>query len=129
MRMAVDGYLAFVHGFEQGRLRLGRGAVDLIGQQHIGEHRARLKLELLLHRGVHRNSKHIGRQHVAGELETLERAIQRAGQSMGQRGLAHSWNTFNEQVPARQHGDQSEPDHLIIAANDLAKRLFQRRSA
>jgi hypothetical protein len=39
VRTAVDGHLAFVHGFQQRRLRLGRGAIDLVGQQEIGEDR------------------------------------------------------------------------------------------
>ncbi len=38
---AADGDLAFLHGFEQGGLRLGRRAVDLVGQDDVGEQRAR----------------------------------------------------------------------------------------
>ena len=36
-----------VHGFEQRRLRLGRRAIDLVGQQEMREHRTRLELEFL----------------------------------------------------------------------------------
>ena len=72
MRLAVERDLAFVHGFEQCRLRFGRSAVDLIGQQNVGKHRAGFEFELLLDRGIYRDSEHIGRQHVAGELEPLK---------------------------------------------------------
>ena len=50
VRVRVDRDLAFVHGFEQRGLRLGRGAVDFVGQQHVGEDRAALEFELLLDR-------------------------------------------------------------------------------
>jgi hypothetical protein len=42
---AVDGHLALVHGFEQRGLRLGRGAVDLVRQEKVGEDGAGLELE------------------------------------------------------------------------------------
>ena len=37
---AADGDLAFLHGFEQGGLRLGRRAVDFVGEDDVGEQRA-----------------------------------------------------------------------------------------
>jgi hypothetical protein len=42
---AGDG--ALLHGFEQRRLRLGRGAVDLVGQHQVGEDRALLEAQRL----------------------------------------------------------------------------------
>ncbi len=39
-----DGDLVLLHRLEQRRLRLGRRAVDLVGQNHVGEHRARDEL-------------------------------------------------------------------------------------
>ena len=38
---AADGDLPFLHGFEQGGLRLRRRAVDFVGENHVGEQRAR----------------------------------------------------------------------------------------
>ncbi len=35
----------FLHGFEHGRLRLGRGAVDFVRQDQVGENRARAGTE------------------------------------------------------------------------------------
>ena len=40
-RLAADGHLAFLHGFEQRGLRFGRRAVDFVGENQIGENRAR----------------------------------------------------------------------------------------
>jgi hypothetical protein len=45
--MRVDGDLAFVHGLEQRGLCFGRGAIDLVGQQDVGENRAALEFEFL----------------------------------------------------------------------------------
>ena len=42
------GYRAFLHRFEQRRLRLGRGAVDFVGQHEIGEYRPGLKTQILM---------------------------------------------------------------------------------
>ena len=39
MRLAVDGYLTLFHRFEQRGLSFGRRAIDLIGQQQVGEDR------------------------------------------------------------------------------------------
>ena len=38
----ADGDLALLHGFEQGALHLGRGAVDFVGEDEVGEERAAL---------------------------------------------------------------------------------------
>ena len=40
MRLIVHGHLFFRHRLQQGRLDLGTGAVDLVGQHHVGEERA-----------------------------------------------------------------------------------------
>ena len=36
----ADGDLLLLHGLQQGALHLGRGAVDLVGQDQVGEDRA-----------------------------------------------------------------------------------------
>ena len=59
VRVGVDGDLAFVHGFEQRGLRFGRGAVDFVGQQEVGEDRSALELKLLLEGIVDGNAKHV----------------------------------------------------------------------
>ncbi len=41
VRVALDGHLPLLHRLEQRGLRLRRRAVDLVGQQHVGEHRTR----------------------------------------------------------------------------------------
>ena len=123
--MYVNGDLPVIHGFEQSGLRLGRRAVDLVGKQDIGEDRATLEFELLLDGGVDGNAKDIGGKHVAGELDSLKAAIQGTREGLAQRGFANSRDAFDEQVSAREDGDQGEPDNVVFAAYDLAQRDFQ----
>ncbi len=40
VHLAAGGDLPLLHRFEHGGLRLGRRAVDLVGQEHVGEERA-----------------------------------------------------------------------------------------
>ncbi len=46
--MPLDAYLSFGHRLQQRALHLGAGAVDLVGQQHLGEDGAGVKGEVLL---------------------------------------------------------------------------------
>ena len=54
------------------RLGLRRGAVDFVGQQHLGEDRARVEGEAVLLAVVNGNADDVGRQQVAGELDAVE---------------------------------------------------------
>jgi len=38
--LPLDRHLLLLHRFQQGRLRLGGGAVDLVAEDHVGEDRA-----------------------------------------------------------------------------------------
>ena len=50
IRVAADGHVLLGHDFEQRRLHLGRGTVDLVGQQEVDEDRAEFDIELLARR-------------------------------------------------------------------------------
>ena len=43
MGFTINGYLALLHTFEQAGLCARYGAVDFVGKQHVGDHRARSK--------------------------------------------------------------------------------------
>ena len=46
MSFAVDRHLPLFHCFQQSGLRLGRRAIDFVGQQYVGEDRALAQIEL-----------------------------------------------------------------------------------
>src|SRR5215470_5589660 len=123
--MHVDGDLAVVHGFKQRGLRFGRGAVDLVGEQDVGEDRAALEFELLLDGGVDRDAEHVGGQHVAGELNALETAVKGAGERLAESRFADAGDAFDEQVPAREDRDQGKTDDVIFAADHVAQGCFE----
>ena len=57
---AADGDLAFAHRLKQGRLHLGRRAVDLVGEQDRVEDRSRLELEAAILRAPDLGAGEVG---------------------------------------------------------------------
>ena len=117
VRLPVDADLALVHGFEQRRLRFRRGAVDLVGQQKIAEDGSGLELEGFRVGVIDGDAEDVAGQHIAGELQPVEAARNRARQRLRQRGLADAGHIFDEQMAARQQADHGEPHHFRFAAN------------
>ena len=125
MGFTVDGDLAAIHHLEQRRLRLGRGAVDFVGQNDVGENRAGLEHELLHVFVVDGDARHVTGQQVAGELHARERAIHRARQRIGQRCLAKARQVLDQQMPARGEADERPFDHVVLALYGLAHVGFE----
>ena len=90
---AADRDRVLLHGLEQGRLGLGRGAVDLVGQHDLREDRARLELEDAaavgqLHDDV--GADDVGGHQVGRELDAVEVQVDRVGQGAHQQRLAQA---------------------------------------
>ena len=62
-------------------MHLGRGAVDLVGQQQVGEDGAERGVEFAALLVVDAGADQIGRDQVGGELDALELAADRFGQA------------------------------------------------
>ena len=125
IRKSVHRNLPFVHRFEQRRLRLGRRAINFIGQQHVRENGAAFEFEFLFDRRVNRNAQHVGRQHVAGELDALKRAIDGASEGLAECGLANSRSAFDQQMSLRENRDQGQAENVVLPANHAAQSAFQ----
>jgi hypothetical protein len=115
----VERDLRLVHRLEQARLRLRRGAVDLVGENDVGEERARLEAELRVRGVPHRHADHVGRQHVRGELDAGEPAADRPREARGERRLADAGHVFDEQVAACEEADHGQ-SHDAGLADDAA---------
>ena len=100
--LAPDGHLVLLHHFEQRALHLGRGAVDLVGQQQVGEDRAERGVELAGLLVVDARADQIGGHQVGRELDALELAADRLGQRLDRHGLGQAGHAFDQDVPARQ---------------------------
>ena len=125
MRVAVDGDLAFVHGFEQGGLGLGRGAVDLVGQQEVAEDGPGLEFEGFGVGVVDGDAEDIAGQHVAGELQAMEAAGDGAGERLGEGGLADAGHVLDEEMSARQQADERQAHDFGLAVNRRADGRLQ----
>src|SRR6476646_5757953 len=104
MRYTLNSHLSFRHGFQQSRLSLRRGAVDLVGEDNIRENRTGFPFENSTVLLINRQADHIRRKQVGGELDTLESAIQCASQSVSERGFTDTRNVFDQKMTA---GNQS----------------------
>jgi len=112
---AVDGHARLGHRLQQRGLGAGRGAVDLVGQQNLREHRSRAKLELRRLLVEHRRAGHIGRQQVGRALNSLERATHAAGQRSGEHGLGDARHIFQQDVSFGEPTHQRENELLPFA--------------
>jgi len=72
---AVDRDLALRHRLEQGRLRLRRRPVDLVGQHDVGEHGTRAEVELARRAVPDVHAHHVGGEQVRGELDAAVLAV------------------------------------------------------
>ena len=104
-RSALHAYLAFLHGFEQCRLRLWPGAIDLVNQHDIGEQRSGPKHETARCLIEHVYTDDIARHQIRRSLNALELPAKRAGQCLGQQGLAKPRHALHQHMTARHQRD------------------------
>ena len=128
-RAFADRDVPFLHRFQQGGLGFGRRAVDFIGQQHVGEHRALHEAETAATRFlVH--LQHLGAGDVRGhqvgrELNPPETQVQRLRQRGNQHRLGQPRHPDEQGVAAAEHRHQDLFDHRLLADDHLADFLLQ----
>ncbi len=93
-RRALYCHLIFLHGFEQGGLRFGGGAVDLIGQQDLAEDRPLAQNKLAGFAVENIGAGHIGRQQVGSELQPLIVNTQDMGEDLRKRRFGNAGHAF-----------------------------------
>jgi hypothetical protein len=98
-----DGLL--LHRLEQRRLRLGRGSIDLIGEDEIGEDRAGLKAQAASPIQVFaddRGADDIRGHQVGCELDATEAQRQHLPERPHQQRLAQPGHAFEQHVATRE---------------------------
>jgi len=121
----VDRYAPFGHRLEQRRLRARRGAVDLVGEDDVGEDRALAELEALRLLVEDADAEDVRRQEVRGELDAPERAADGAGERAGERGLADAGHVLDEHMAARRQRSDGEAHYAGLAVDDLGDGGFE----
>ena len=117
-----------LHRLEQRRLRLGRGPIDLVGQQDVGEHRSRREHHLPTARlGVILDDVgpgDVGRHQVGGELNPGELQVEDLRHRLDQQRLGEPRDAHDEAVAADEQGLQHLLDDLVLP-DDLLVQLRQ----
>ena len=80
--LVADRDLPLLHRLEQRALHLGGGAVDLVGEHEVGEHRAPCGDELAGALLVDQRAGEVGRQQVRRELDAARTARRAPSQSV-----------------------------------------------
>ncbi len=116
--LPFGGYLAFLHGFQQGGLRPGGGAVDFVRQHYLGHYRTGTELEVGLFLIENISTGDVRGQQVGRALNAPEAASQRFRQRLRQDGLAQSRYVFQEDMSLAEQGDDGQFHHLALAHDD-----------
>ncbi|MCY1177074.1 hypothetical protein D9M73_173690 [compost metagenome] len=114
---APDTDLPLAHGFEQGRLNLGRGAVDFVRQYQVVEDRALLEHEAAGFRAVDFRTGNVGRQQVRGELDAVELRFDAFGKFFDGLGLGQARSTLDQHMAVGEQGDEQSLDEFFLAEN------------
>ena len=97
MAHPVHRDLSFLHGLQKGRLGAGGGAVQLVGEEQIAQHRA----GLIAHfpGGVrHGVARHVGGQNVRGKLHAAAAQAQHTGKGQRHGGLPHAGDVLQQDM-------------------------------
>ena len=121
---ACHRHLVLLHRLEQGRLRFGRGSVDLVGENHVAKDRPFDKLQPTLPVGQlleNLGPRDVGGHQVGGELDPLELEIEDLGERPHQQRLRQPRGTGHQAVTTGEQADQQLLDHVRLADNGLGQ--------
>src|ERR1700733_14256233 len=118
MADAVNRDRTLVKGLEQCRLRARGRAVQLVDEQHVGEHRTRHEHEAVLVWVPHRRTSDIAGQQVSSALDPTKAATARARERPRQRGLATARDVLHEDVSTREEAGRDQLDSRTAAVYD-----------
>ena len=94
VRLPAHRHFSFLHGLQQRGLRLGRGAVDFVGQKEVGKHRTGHEFERVpagrLVLFDHVGARNVRRHQVGSELDPTKFHVERSRQRPPHEGLAEA---------------------------------------
>ena len=130
----ADGYLPLLHGFEQGALHFGRGAVYFICQYEVGKYGTFLYLKLLFCLTVHHRTHDVGGEQVGRKLYAVVLGVDKRCQCFNSKGLCQSGHTFEQNVSVGKQTYHQRIDQMLLPDDDLVhahrnhidKRTFAR---
>ncbi len=117
--LVADGNLALLHRLQKGALNLGGRAVDLVGQNEVGEDGPLTDGELLALLGVDHSTDKVGGQKVGSELHPGELCVHSLGKSGDGEGLGKPRNALQKDMAVGQQADQKRVHEVLLADDDL----------
>jgi len=118
--VAADGDLALLHGFEEGGLDLGGGAVDFVGEDEIGEDGAAVGSEVTVLGGEDHGADDIAGEEVGGELDAFELDAEGGAEGFDEEGFGETRHALEEDVAVGEEGDEQALDDGILADDGFA---------
>ena len=118
VRVPPRAHPRLLHRLQQRRLGLRRGAVDLVGEQEVAEHRARDEAKpppsaarVLLE---HLRAGDVRGHQVGRELHPRELQVERLREAADQQGLRQPGHADEQPVAAREQAHEQEVDHALL---------------
>ena len=115
--------VVLLHCLKESGLGLGGCAVDLVGQDDIGEHGTRHEPEGALASCQvfldDLSAGDVARHQVRSELHPVEAQLQCLGDCLDHEGLGKPWNTDEEGVPAGEDGRQDAINDRVLTDDAL----------
>jgi Ca-activated chloride channel family protein len=99
-------------------------AVDLIGEDEVGENRPLPRAERPFARVIDQRPDQVGREQVGGELNPIELAVDRGCKGLDRGGLRQARHSLEQHMPVGQQSDQQPREHMVLADQDLADLCF-----
>ena len=116
--LAADRDLALLHRLEEGRLHLRRGAVDLVGEDHVREERAAAQPELAVRLMEDQRPGDVGGKQVRGELDAREGELQRLRERRDRERLRQPRHAFDERVLLGDERNEKAVDQAVLPDDD-----------
>ena len=105
-------------------LHLGRGAVDLVGEDHVREERAAAQCELPGGLVVDERARDVGREQVRRELDARERQVECARQRGDGERLREPRDALDECVLLSNERDEEPVDEALLPDDDARDLLL-----
>ena len=118
--LQADRDLSLLHHLEQRRLDLGRRAVDLVGEDEVGEDRPALGVELAAVGPEDARADEVGGHEVGRELDAVERAVDDVGEGLDGERLGQAGHAFEQDVAVGQQCHQQSLEQHVLADDDAA---------
>src|SRR6185436_17305565 len=99
----------------------GRSAVDLVGQQQMGEHRSLARDEVAAPLVVDQRADQVGREQVGGELYALRLDGEGPCEGLDGEGLGKARDALDEDMAAGEQADQEAVEQIVLPDDDFAE--------